>query len=120
MFPQPLIIPYYPKANSVRSNGSETESLNAFNVRRQNMPVRKPLRQSMDLTLSIDCNSNTPLKPHNQNEGVAGNIQYPVASKMREMLANDGKIPLERPVGESIFDYCIDGQTTPNDQGNFQ
>ena len=87
---QVMVIPYYTKANSVQSNGSDPDSLNGVKGRRLGSQ-RKP-RHGMDLTQSIDCNDNQPLKPHNQNETIGDPIQYPAASKMREMLANEGMI----------------------------
>lgn len=87
---QVMVIPYYTKANSVRSNGSDPDSINGHKGGRLGTQ-RKP-RHGMDLTQSINCNDNKPLKPHNQNEVIGDAIQYPAASKMREMLANDGMI----------------------------
>ena len=92
-----MVIPtYLHKASSVRSNISDTQSLNEYNSRRQ---TNRKLRQSVDLTQSIDCNNNEPLKPRDQNEPVGETIQYPVASKMREMLATDSSMPMEKPAG---------------------
>lgn len=85
-----MAVPHYTKANSVRSNGSETESLTGINSRRFSSQ-RKP-RHSLDITNSIDCNNNDPLKPHNQSDQAGDSIQWPAASKMREMLANDGQV----------------------------
>ena len=94
-----MAAPLHPhKANSVRSNASDTQSLKDFNNKRQ-LPNRK-FRQSVDLTQSIDCNNNEPLKPRDQNEPIGETIQYPAASKMREMLSTDSNTPMEKPTGE--------------------
>lgn len=93
-----MVIPLYPKAKSVRSNSSDTQSLNEFNNRRRTSNRR--LRHSVDLSQSIDCNNNARLKPRDQNEPIGDAIQYPAASKMREMLATDSSLPMEKPVGK--------------------
>lgn len=95
---QAMVIPFYPRASSVKSNNSDAQSLNDYS-RRGHASNRK-LRQSVDLSQSIDCNNNRPLKPRSQNELIGEAIQYPSASKMREMISTDSQMPLERPASK--------------------